>query len=280
MSLFAFMNEASSEDMRPLPLIVADNWNFPLQHQASDGKTYYAIQDWIAGVGQVKNARRFWSDLKRRLKKSGIDLYASCVQLKYQASDGKTYQMDFATDEALYFITQRMDTSTGLRDKILIFLAKSGAQLDKFRLDGTLQEISDKARSKGIESRNKLTDAAKDTHIYGSPKYGALTATEYHILFKTKEARTAKDELVSILGLSEKEAARFRDHISHLALQAMSSAESAIAAKMYAENRLLSDSEQLEIVRYCCRIIAPAFQHLAQYAGVDLLTGKPLLPVK
>lgn len=101
---------------------------------------------------------------------------------------------------------------------------------------------------------------------------------EYHVLFKTKEAKTAKDELVLLLGLDEKQAAHFRDHIHHLALQALSSADSAIEAKMYSENRLLSDSEQLEIVRYCCRIIAPAFQHLAQYAGINLVTGKPLLP--
>lgn len=276
-ALFPFMNEAQPEDKRPLPLIVADNWNFSLQSHATNGKTYYAVQDWISGVGQTSNPRDFWGKLKKRLVKSGFELSTLCLQLPYIATNGKTYQMDYASDEALYFITQRMDTNTGLRDKILIFLAKSGAQLDKYRLDGTLQEISDKARAKGIESRNKLTDAAKDTHVYNSPKYAALTATEYHVLFKTKEARTAKNELVLALGLDEKQATKFRDHISHLALQAMSSAESAIASKMYAENRQLSDNEQLEIVRYCCRVIAPAFHHLAQYAGVDLLSGKPLL---
>lgn len=279
MSFFPFMNEAPEDDKRPLPLIVADNWNFQLQYQVSDGKPHYAIQDWIAGIAETDttNASRMWRAMKRRFQKSNIQTDSWCTTLKYQASDGKKYSREFTTDEGLYRIIQRMDVNTPLRDKILIYLAKSGAELDKYRLDGTLQEISDKARAKGIDSRNRLTDAAKNTHIYGNPRYGHLTNMEYHVLFKTKEAKTAKDELVMLLGLDDKQAAKFRDHVHHLALQAMSSAESAIESKMYSENRLLSDSEQLEIVRYCCRIIAPAFQHLAQYAGIDLLSGRPLL---
>lgn len=36
-------------------------------------------------------------------------------------------------------------------------------------------------------------------------------------------------------------------------------------------------NEQIEIARHCARKVALTARDLADYAGVDLLTGKPLL---
>lgn len=43
----------------------------------------------------------------------------SCAKLKYRATDGKNYTMDFADAKTLYTITQRMDAETGIRNKDL-----------------------------------------------------------------------------------------------------------------------------------------------------------------
>ncbi|MHB8627620.1 MAG: hypothetical protein ACYDBJ_10555 [Aggregatilineales bacterium] len=95
---------------------------FPLAYHNIGGKRYYAIQDWIRGVAQTENPRRFWSDLKKRFEKIGIELYAWCVQLPYRASNGKRYDIDHTDEEGLYRITQRMGVNTGLAERILDFL--------------------------------------------------------------------------------------------------------------------------------------------------------------
>src|SRR5262245_5081570 len=124
-----------SQDDRPLPEIIAENYGCPLAFHDQDGKRYYAVQDWISGVAQPAEVRKFWDAMKRRLKKAGIDLSTWCRQLPYKARDGKTYRQDHADAETLYRITQRMDANTGLRDQVLNYLAKSGVVLDDMRRD-------------------------------------------------------------------------------------------------------------------------------------------------
>ncbi|MDX1992160.1 MAG: hypothetical protein SF029_07215 [bacterium] len=34
----------------PLPLLVAQKWKFPLAFAQTDEGTFYAVQDWIAGL--------------------------------------------------------------------------------------------------------------------------------------------------------------------------------------------------------------------------------------
>ena len=56
---------------------------------------YFSIVDVIAILTGTENPRRYWSDLKRKLKKEGaVELYEKIVQLKMLSSDGKnTKQM-------------------------------------------------------------------------------------------------------------------------------------------------------------------------------------------
>lgn len=56
----------------PLPLIVAESWQFPLAFHIVDGQHLYAIQDWVRGLtglkkyqqclGQFQKTRRMESD--------------------------------------------------------------------------------------------------------------------------------------------------------------------------------------------------------------------------
>ena len=45
--------------------------------------------------------RRYWSDLKIKLKEEGFELYEKIVQLKLMSSDGKKYETDCADTELL-----------------------------------------------------------------------------------------------------------------------------------------------------------------------------------
>ncbi len=63
---------------------------------------YFSIVDVISVLTGTENPRRYWSDLKRKLKKEGaVELYEKIVQLKMLSSDGKRYKTDVANMEQL-----------------------------------------------------------------------------------------------------------------------------------------------------------------------------------
>ena len=113
----------------PLPLQVAKKWEFDLQYQLIDGKYYYAINDWIAGLAtaEISAVRSLWIHMQ---KSGGFDQMLNSIQrLNYVASDGKTYQREFTDNTGLYFIAQHM-RSTKARPALAAikrFLANAGA---------------------------------------------------------------------------------------------------------------------------------------------------------
>lgn len=277
--------KATFVDPRPLPIRLAEQEHFSLQYHSSNGKTYFSVQDWIAGISKTDNPRDFWNKLKKRLSpEQQNELSTQCLQLPYHSSNGKTYQMDFASAEGLYMITQRMEANTGIRDQVLTFLAKSGEFVDLIARDKKAAKAATKVltarhaiREKSVEKRKSFTQAATETHRNRKPFYGALTNAIYHKTFRTLNEETAKDEIANALGLSAKEAKHLRDYLNDAALSAVVMSEEFATAKMYSMGRSLSTEEQLGIVRFCARTVAATAHSLAAYANVDLLTGLPLL---
>ena len=66
---------------------------------------YFSFVDVIDVLTGSENPRRYWSDLKRKLKAEGAtQLYEKIVQLKIVSSDGKNYKTDAATTEQAVLI--------------------------------------------------------------------------------------------------------------------------------------------------------------------------------
>ena len=58
---------------------------------------YFSVVDVVGVLSGTDNPRRYWSDLKRKLKKEGANqLYEKIVQLKMRSPDGKRYLTDVA----------------------------------------------------------------------------------------------------------------------------------------------------------------------------------------
>ena len=55
---------------------------------------YFSVVDVVEVLTGTDNPRRYWSDLKRKMKSEGSQLYEKIVQLKMKASDGKYYNTD------------------------------------------------------------------------------------------------------------------------------------------------------------------------------------------
>ena len=60
-------------------------------------KYFFSVVDVIQVLTESSVAKRYWTDLKRRLKEEGAEqVYAKIVQLKMPAADGKNYLTDAA----------------------------------------------------------------------------------------------------------------------------------------------------------------------------------------
>jgi hypothetical protein len=79
----------------------------PVRRVWHDNRWFYSVIDTVAVLVQNDNPRRYWSDLKRKLKNQGFaDVYERIVQLKLLAPDGKFYATDCADTETLLRIIQ------------------------------------------------------------------------------------------------------------------------------------------------------------------------------
>lgn len=69
---------------------------------------YFSIIDVVNVLTDSKNSRRYWSDLKRKMKKEedADQLYENIVQLKLKAPDGKMRETDVADMQGLFRIIQ------------------------------------------------------------------------------------------------------------------------------------------------------------------------------
>ncbi len=295
----------NADDQRPLPELIAlgnpdpaDGWSqFPLQFHDVEGVRYYAVQDWISGVAYAAAPRTFWTQMKARLKKARVQLLPPCVQLPYRAADGKRYKMDFAAAEALYLITQRMDANTGVRDRVLRYLAFAGVLVDEVRLDPTsilgkafgptpdlmieaaietyrAQGKSDAwiaSRLLGIQTR-KIFTAAFQNSLRGqasSYQYAQITDTMRIGVWKRNTATIRKE-----LGLGK--SANVRDNMSMLALSYELLAEN-LSAVALDQHQDLEFNEARNIVHEESSHVGEHAEKSGKRLGIDIVTNKPLL---
>ena len=150
---------------------------------------FFSVIDVIRAIIDVKNARRYWSDLKRNLQKEGFnEVYEKIVQLKMKASDGKMRQTDTANTETLFRIIQSIPSKKA--EPFKQWLAKVGyeriQEIENPELAAERARQYYKAldynddwivkRLQSIEIRGKLTDEWKERGIKEGREYAILTA--------------------------------------------------------------------------------------------------------
>ena len=67
-------------------------------------KWYFAIVDVIEVLTGTDRPRKYWNDLKTKLRKEGSELSEKIGQLKMQSSDGKFYKTDVADTEQILLL--------------------------------------------------------------------------------------------------------------------------------------------------------------------------------
>ena len=89
---------------------------------------YFSIVDIIGVLTESKNPRRYWSDLKRKMKdeEGAIQLYGKIVQLKLESSDGKKYNTDTADMQGIFRIIQSIPSPNA--EPFKMWLAEVGKE--------------------------------------------------------------------------------------------------------------------------------------------------------
>ena len=113
-------------------------------------KWYFSIIDVIEVLTGSERPRKYWNDLKAKLKKEGSELSEKIGQLKMQSADGKFYKTDVADTEQLFRLIQSIPSPKA--EPFKLWLAQVAAE----RLD----EMQDPELSidRALEEYLKLVD--------------------------------------------------------------------------------------------------------------------------
>jgi len=67
---------------------------------------FFSVVDIVGVLTESSRPKKYWADLKSRLKEEGYELSAKIGQLKLKSSDGKEYETDCADTEGIFRIIQ------------------------------------------------------------------------------------------------------------------------------------------------------------------------------
>jgi hypothetical protein len=189
---------------------------------AEKEKWYISIVDVIEILTGTDRPRKYWSDLKAKLKKEGSELSEKIGQLKMQSSDGKFYRTDVADTEELFRLIQSIPSPKA--EPFKLWLAQIAAErLDEMQdpelsIDRALEQYLKlgysenwiNQRLKSIEIRKELTDEWKKRGL----KEGVQFATLTDIITKAWSDKTTKEYKV-LKGLKKE---NLRDNMTNTEL--------------------------------------------------------------
>lgn len=183
---------------------------------------FFSITDVIAAITDTASPRRYWFDLKVKLKTEGFyQLSDKIEQLKMESSDGKKYETDAANTETIFRIIQAI--SSPRAEPFKQWLAKVGYEriqeqqnptiaikraIVDYQIQGQSMEWIE-ARLRTIFSRKELTDEWKARGISEGLEFAVLTdhislgtfgkTTKEHREFKgLKKSHNLRDNMTSI----------------------------------------------------------------------------------
>lgn len=146
---------------------------------------YLSIIDVIEVLTGTDRPRKYWNDLKTKLRKEGSELSEKIGQLKMQSSDGKHYKTDVADTEQIFRLIQSIPSPKA--EPFKLWLAQLGKErLDEMQdpeltIDRALEQYLKlgysenwiNQRLKSIEIRKELTDEWKRRgmkKVFSSPR--------------------------------------------------------------------------------------------------------------
>ncbi len=130
-------------------------------------KWFFSVIDVIEVLTNNSRARKYWSDLKIKLKKEGSELSEKIGQLKITSTDGKSYKTDVADTEQLFRLIQAIPSPKA--EPFKVWLAKVEGMQFATLTDIITQAWADKTTKeyktlKGLKKEN-LRDNMTNTEL-------------------------------------------------------------------------------------------------------------------
>ena len=149
-------------------------------------KWYFSIIDVVKVLTESTIPKRYWTDLKKKLKLEGSELYDNLVQLKLQSSDGKFYKTDVGDTEQLFRLIQSVPSKQA--EPFKLWLAQVGRErvdeiedpelgfdrlMETYLKKGYSKEWVNQ-RLKSIEVRKELTDEWEKRNVQKGQEFANI----------------------------------------------------------------------------------------------------------
>ena len=239
---------------------------------------YFSIVDVCEVLSGTDNPRRYWSDLKRKLKSEGsVELYEKIVQLKMTVPDGKKRLTDVANTEQLLRIIQSIPSPKA--EPFKLWLAQIGRErieetIDpELTIDRALETYLRKGyshewinqRLQAIQVRKELTDEWDARGVQKGVEYAILTdeITKAWSGMNTRQYKNLK-------GLKKE---NLRDNMTtlELVLNMLAEATTTEISRQKAPEGL---RENVEVARSGGKVAGDARKAIERQTGVPVITSK------
>ena len=243
-------------------------------------KYFISIVDLVGVLSGSDRPRKYWSDLKSKLKQEGNEVSEKIGQLKLKSQDGKYRLTDVCDIEEMFRIVESIPSKNA--EPIKQWLAKLGSEridetfdsslaaqraIDLYRAKGYDEKWIAK-RIKGIQDRKQLTDVWKEGGITESKEYAILT----NEIYKEWSGMTAK-EYKSFKGLRKKS---LRDNMSDVEVALADLGE--IATREIAKKKNPKGlNENIDVARRGGKISGNARKDLENELGESVVTSNNAL---
>jgi len=241
---------------------------------------YFSVIDVIGVLTDSKEPRRYWSDLKAKLKDEGNQLYDKIVQLKMTAKDGKKRLTDVANTEELLRIIQSIPSPKA--EPFKMWLAQVGRErieetIDpELTIDRALATYLQKGYSRewinqrlqAIQVRKELTDEWDNRGVKQGLEYAILT-DEIYRAWSGMSTRQYKD----YKGLKKE---NLRDNMSTLELVLNMLAE-ATTTEISKTTEPESFEENKNVAKRGGQIAGNARKEIEKDTGKPVITNKNAL---
>lgn len=238
---------------------------------------YFSIIDVVAILTDSTIPKRYWADLKNKLKNEGSEVYDKIVQLKFKANDGKYYATDCFSTENLLRLIQSVPSPKA--EPFKLWLAKVGndsineSQDPELAIDRAMINYRNlgyseewiNARLQSIQFRKELTDEWKRTGVKEGVEFAILT----NIMTKEWAGKTIR-EYKNIKGLKKES---LRDNMSsiELALNILAETSTTELSKTIDPKNL---NKNKDIARRGGKIAGDARKDIESQTGKSVISSK------
>ena len=242
-----------------------------------EAKYFISVVDLVGVLSESDRPRKYWSDLKSKLKQEGNEVSEKIGQLKLKSHDGKYRLTDVCDIEEMFRIIESIPSKNA--EPIKQWLAKLGSE----RIDETfdpsisVQRSIDLYRAKGfdekwitkriqnIQDRKELTDVWKENGITEGKEFAILT----NEIYKTWSGMTAK-EYKEYKGLRKES---LRDNMDNIEVSLTDISEE-VTKRLANKNKPKGLKENIKVARQGGQVAKNTREEIENLLGESVVTKK------